>query len=72
MKRYKVTLLSLPLGGEYIVNNSGIVSKTLTPVLKRFIGQPKAMVERYIKRFNGTIAELPYTEEEVIGDTTNE
>lgn len=71
MKKYKVKLLTLPLGGEYIVNNSGIVAKTMTPVLKRFVGQPVAMVERYIKRFNGTITEVPYIEKEAIGDTEN-
>lgn len=69
MKKYKVTLLSLPLGGEYIVNNSGIVSKTLTPVLKKFIGKPVAQLERYVAQYRGKIEELPYTEEVVTSES---
>jgi transposase len=69
MKRYKVTFIFLPHGGEYIVNNDGRVAKTLVPVLKRFIGVPVAVMERYIKRNRGVIEELPYVQQTVIGDT---
>lgn len=69
MKKYKIYLsLLLPSGGECVVNNSGMLSKTQVPVLKRFLGQPFTMVQRYIKRVNGTIEEVPYIEETVIGE----
>lgn len=59
MKKFKITLsLHIPKGGELIVNDNGIVTKTQVPFLKRFIGMQAVIVERYVKRMNGTIEEV--------------